>query len=148
MISYMLDTNICIYIIKQKPANVITRFRQLPISSLAISSITLSELEYGVMKSSKPDQNQFALSQFAAPLEILPYGDDAALYYGKLSAFLEKQGTPIGSLDMLIAAHALSINYILVRTTKKNFLEFQIFILKTGYLNLKWCRLLRQVYKQ
>ena len=121
MISYMLDTNICIYIIKQKPANVITRFRQLPISSLAISSITLSELEYGVMKSSKPDQNQFALSQFVAPLEILPYGDDAALYYGKLRAFLEKQGTPIGSLDMLIAAHALSINCILITNNEKEF---------------------------
>jgi len=121
MISYMLDTNICIYIIKQKPANVITRFRQLPILSLAISSITLSELEYGVMKSSKPDQNQLALSQFLAPLEILPYEDNAAQNYGKLRAFLEKQGTPIGSLDMLIAAHALSINCTLVTNNEKEF---------------------------
>ena len=121
MISYMLDTNICIYIIKQKPVNVITRFRQLPISSIAISSITLSELEYGVMKSAKPDQNQIALSQFVAPLEILSYGDDAALHYGNLRAFLEKQGTPIGSLDMLIAANALSINCTLVTNNEKEF---------------------------
>ena len=121
MIEYMLDTNICIYIIKQKPANVINRFRQLPISSLSISSITLSELEYGVMKSSKVGQNQFALSQFVAPLEILPYGDDAAQYYGDLRAFLEKQGTPIGSLDMLIAAHALSVNCTLVTNNQKEF---------------------------
>ena len=117
----MLDTNICIYIIKQKPENVINRFRQLPISSLAISSITLSELEYGVMKSLKPDQNQVALSQFVAPLEILPYGDDDAQYYGNLRAFLEKQGNSIGSLDMLIAAHALSVNCTLVTNNEKEF---------------------------
>jgi tRNA(fMet)-specific endonuclease VapC len=121
MIEYMLDTNICIYIIRQKPENVINRFRKLPISSLAISSITLSELEYGVMKSLKLDQNQFALSQFVAPLEILPYGDNTAQYYGKLRAFLEKQGTPIGSLDMLIAAHALSVNCTLVTNNEKEF---------------------------
>ena len=121
MILYMLDTNICIYIIKQKPANVINRFKQLRISSIAISSITLSELEYGVMKSSKPDQNQLALSQFVAPLEILPYGDDAAQHYGNLRAHLEKQGTPIGSLDTLIAAHALSVNCTLVTNNEKEF---------------------------
>ena len=121
MISYMLDTNICIYIIKQKPVNVINRFRQLPISSIAISSITLSELQYGVMKSSKPDQNQFALSQFVAPLGILPYGDDAAQLYGKVRSFLEKQGTPIGALDMLIAGHALSVNCTLVTNNEKEF---------------------------
>lgn len=121
MISYILDTNICIYIIKQKPEKVINRFRQLPISSLAISSITLSELEYGVMKSLQPDQNQLALSQFVAPLEILPYGDEAAQYYGKLRAYLEKQGTPIGSLDMLIAAHALSLKCTLVTNNEKEF---------------------------
>ncbi len=121
MIEFMLDTNICIYIIKQKPADVINHFRRLPISSLSISSITLSELEYGVMKSSKIDQNQFALSQFVSPLEILPYGDDAAQYYGDLRAFLEKRGTPIGSLDMLIAAHALSVNCTLVTNNQKEF---------------------------
>jgi len=121
MIKYMLDTNICIYIIKKKPVDIIERFRQTQISQIGISSITLSELEYGIVKSSKPDQNQFALAQFLAPLEILPYGDEAALQYGRLRAFLEKQGTPIGSLDMLIAAHALSIDSILVTNNEKEF---------------------------
>ena len=117
----MLDTNICIYIIKKKPTDVIERFRQTRISQVGISSITLSELEYGVAKSSKPDQNQFALAQFLAPLEILSYGDEAAQQYGRLRAFLEKQGTPIGSLDMLIAAHALSTDSTLVTNNEKEF---------------------------
>jgi len=121
MIKYMLDTNICIYIIKKKPAHVIERFRQTPISQIGISSITLSELEYGVVKSSKPDQNQFALAQFLAPLEISSYGDEAAQQYGRLRALLEKQGTPIGSLDMLIAAHVLSIDCILITNNEKEF---------------------------
>ena len=117
----MLDTNICIYIIRKKPTDVIERFRQTWISQVGISSITLSELEYGVAKSSKPDQNQFALAQFLAPLEILSYGDEAAQQYGRLRAFLEKQGTPIGSLDMLIAAHALSTDSTLVTNNEKEF---------------------------
>ncbi len=121
MIKYMLDTNICIYIIKRKPENVIDRFRQTKISQVGISSITLSELEYGIAKSSKPDQNQFALAQFLAPMEILSYDDEAAQKYGRLRSFLEKQGTPIGSLDMLIAAHALAIDCILVTNNEKEF---------------------------
>ncbi|WP_299983276.1 type II toxin-antitoxin system VapC family toxin [Desulfobacula sp.] len=125
MIEFMLDTNICIYIIKQKPIRVIELFHKFPISNIAISSITFSELEYGVMKSTKPDQNQFALSQFVAPLEILPYDDDAAQHYGRLRAYLEKKGTPIGSLDMLIAAHALSVNCTLVTNNEKEFKRVQ-----------------------
>ena len=117
----MLDTNTCIYIIKKKPTDVLERFRQTRISQVGISSITLSELEYGVAKSSKPEQNQIALLQFLAPLEILSYGDDAAPQYGRLRAFLENQGTPIGSLDMLLAAHALSIGCILVTNNEKEF---------------------------
>lgn len=121
MIQYMLDTNICIYIIKKKPMDVIERLKQRQISQVGISSITLSELEYGVAKSSKPEQNQIALTQFMAPIEILPYGDEAAQQYGKLRAFLERQGTPIGSLDLLISAHALSIGCILVTNNEKEF---------------------------
>ena len=118
---YMLDTNICIYIIKRKPHTVIERFLRTDISQIGISSITLSELLYGVSKSSKPEQNQIALMQFMAPLEILPYGDDAAQYYGNLRVHLEKQGTPIGSLDMLIAAHALSTACTLITNNKSEF---------------------------
>ncbi len=118
---FMLDTNICIYIIKKKPTRVLDRFKKVEISEITISSITLSELLYGVSKSSKPEQNLMALTQFVAPLEILPYGDDAAKYYGDLRAHLEKQGNPIGSLDMLIAAHALSISGTLVTNNEKEF---------------------------
>ena len=118
---FMLDTNTCVYIIKRKPAKVIERFKQTKISHIGISSIILSELLYGVSKSSKPEQNQVALTQFLAPLEILPYGDEAAQYYGDLRAHLEKHGTPIGSLDMLIAAHALSIDCTLITNNEKEF---------------------------
>jgi tRNA(fMet)-specific endonuclease VapC len=117
----MLDTNICIYIIKQKPPNVIERFYQTEISEISISSITLSELFYGVSKSSKPEQNRIALTQFIAPLEILSYDDEAAQYYGELRVNLEKQCRPIGSLDMLIAAHALSATCVLVTNNEKEF---------------------------
>jgi tRNA(fMet)-specific endonuclease VapC len=118
---YMLDTNICIYLIKQKPADVLERFRQTDLSEISISSITLSELFYGVSKSSKPEQNFMALTQFAAPLEILPFGGEAAQYYGDIRAHLEKRGTPIGSLDMLIAAHALSLSITLITNNVKEF---------------------------
>ena len=121
MIKYMLDTNICVYIIKRKPKDTIERFRQTKISQVGISSITLSELEYGIVKSSKPDQNRFALAQFLAPMEILSYDDKAAQQYGILRSFLEKQGTPIGSLDILIAAHALSIDCVFVTNNQKEF---------------------------
>ena len=120
---FMLDTNICIYIIKQKPPVVIKRFYQTEISEIGISSITLSELLYGVSKSSKPEQNQIALTQFIAPLDILSYGDEAAQYYGELRAHLEKHGKPIGSLDMLIAAHALSTNCVLVTNNEKELIR-------------------------
>jgi tRNA(fMet)-specific endonuclease VapC len=122
-VKFMLDTTTCIYIIKRKPPDVLERFRQTEISEIGISSITLSELLYGVSKSSRPEQNQWALTQFIAPLEILPYGDDAAQYYGDLRAHLEKQCTPIGSLDMLIAAHALSIACTLVTNDEKEFIR-------------------------
>jgi tRNA(fMet)-specific endonuclease VapC len=118
---FMLDTNICIYIIKQKPTSVLERFLRSEISQIGISTITLSELSYGVTKSSRPQQNQIALMQFIAPLEILPYDDLAAQHYGNLRARLEIQGRTIGSLDMLIAAHALSIACILVTNNEKEF---------------------------
>ena len=120
---FMLDTNTCIYIIKRKPSEVIKRFKRTNISQIGISSITLSELSYGVSKSSKPEKNQLALAQFIAPLVILPYSDEAAQYYGELRAYLEKQGTPIESLDMLIAAHALSIDCTLVTNNEKEFIR-------------------------
>ena len=121
MIKYLLDTNICIYIIKQKPKDVIERFRQAQVSEIGVSSITLSELEYGVMKSAKPEQNKLALAQFIAPIEISAYDDVAAQHYGVIRAHLERQATPIGSLDMLIAAHALSQNSVLITNNESEF---------------------------
>ena len=118
---YMLDTNICIYIIKQKPQKVIDRFRQAKVSEIGVSSITLSELEYGVIKSANPEQNKLALTQFVAPIEIPAYDDAAAQHYGRVRAYLERQGTPIGSLDLLIAAHALSLNAVLITNNEKEF---------------------------
>ena len=121
MMQFMLDTNTCIYIIKRKPLEVIERFRRTEISQIGISSITFSELQYGDSKSSRPEQNQMALAQFVAPLEILPFEEEVAQYYGDLRVRLERQGTPIGSLDMLIAAHALSISCTLVTNNEKEF---------------------------
>ena len=88
MITFMLDTNICIYLIKQKPRQVVERLAQTSVSDVGISSITLSELEYGVCKSQRPEQNRAALIAFLAPLEVLPYDDMAAQHYGELRAHL------------------------------------------------------------
>jgi tRNA(fMet)-specific endonuclease VapC len=117
----MLDTNICIYIIKRKPGHVIERLRKSRISEISISSITLSELEYGAAKSARPEQNKISLVEFLAPLEIIPYDDAAAQEYGRIRTYLERQGTPIGSMDMLIAAHALSLDCTLVTNNEREF---------------------------
>jgi len=118
---YLLDTNICIYLIKKKPEQVIKKLKTLNISDVAISAITLSELEYGVQKSKSKGQNKIALIEFLAPLLILSYDDKASVAYGKLRAYLESIGKSIGSLDMLIAAHALSENFTLVTNNVKEF---------------------------
>ncbi len=120
--NYLLDTNICIYIIKQKPAHVREKFNTLPAESVGVSSITSSELYYGVSKSRNTSQNGQALAEFLSPLIVAPYDETAALHYGKLRAALEKSGNLIGSLDMLIAAHALSLGLTLVTN---NVGEFQ-----------------------
>ncbi|MDY6990968.1 MAG: type II toxin-antitoxin system VapC family toxin [Thermodesulfobacteriota bacterium] len=121
MITFMLDTNICIYIIKKKPEQVLGRLKNARISDIGVSSITLSELAHGTEKSSRPDQNKIALAEFLAPLEILSYDDMAAQEYGQIRAYLERHGTPIGPMDMLIAAHALSLNSTLVTNNEREF---------------------------
>ena len=121
MIKHMLDTNICIYIIRKKLDGVLRRLQRYRVSDIGVSAITLSELEYGVAKSTKPQQNKLALAEFLAPIEILPYDDMAAQQYGELRADLERKGTPIGSLDMLIAAHALSLKCVLVTNDEIEF---------------------------
>jgi len=117
----MLDTNICIYIIKKKPISVINRLETFAVSEIGISSITLCELEYGVYKSTQPDKNKLALMEFLLPIEIMPFDDNAAKEYGEIRAVLDKLGTPIGPLDNLIAAHAKALNCILVTNNENEF---------------------------
>ena len=117
----MLDTNICIYIIKQKPESVLKKFTSLAIDDICISSITLSELTYGVQKSQHKQKNIAALEEFVTPLIVAPFDDLAANTYGEVRANLERQGTPIGSLDTMIAAHAITMNTILVTNNEREF---------------------------
>ena len=103
----MLDTNICIYIIRQKPIKVLNKFNSLKTGNICISTITFAELVYGVEKSEFTEKNRIALAGFTTPLEILPFTEKAAFVYGKLRADLEKQGKVIGAYDLMIGAHAL-----------------------------------------
>ncbi len=119
--TYMLDTNICIYVMKQRPAAVLERFRQELDAGLCISSITLAELEFGMKNSSDPARNELALLRFLAPLSVLPFGAAAAADYGEIRACLQRKGTPIGPLDMLIAGHARAEGLALVTNNTKEF---------------------------
>ena len=116
-----IDTNICIYIIKQKPPEVLQKFKAYNVGDIGISSISVAELEFGVYKSQFPEGNQQALEQFLLPLTIVDFDAGAAKMYGKVRAILEKQGTPIGSLDTLIAAHALSLQITLITNNVREF---------------------------
>lgn len=118
---YILDTNICIYAIKNKPEQVLRRLKSNLEKGLCISTITLAELELGVEKSSRPEQNASALMQFLSIMDVLPFTDLAAVEYGKLCAYLQKQGTPIGTMDMLIAAHAKAENAVMVTNNVREF---------------------------
>lgn len=118
---YMLDTNICIYIIKEIPKKVFQTFQSLPVGDVCISSITLAELQYGVCKSQHQERNKIALFNFLVPIEILPFSNRAASCYGEIRTLLENKGQIIGAYDLLIAAHALSENLILVTNNTKEF---------------------------
>ena len=118
---YMLDTNICIYVIKKKPEAVLKRFQSLMGNDICISSITLAELEYGVKHSANPAKNQQALIRFLLLINVLPFDANAATKYGEIREHLQKKGTPIGALDMLIASHAKAEDLILVTNNLKEF---------------------------
>ncbi|MBI5418338.1 type II toxin-antitoxin system VapC family toxin [Candidatus Poribacteria bacterium] len=118
---YLLDTNICIYIIKKKPSKLIHKLTSINISDVGISAITLSELEYGVEKSQFSDKNRLALLEFLSPIKIYHYDDLAAREYGIIRTSLEKRGNIIGPLDMLIAAHAKSLGLILITNNENEF---------------------------
>ncbi|WJI14235.1 type II toxin-antitoxin system VapC family toxin [Pseudoxanthomonas winnipegensis] len=117
---YLLDTNICIYIINRRPPGVFEHFAGLQIGQIAISSITGAELDYGVAKSGS-QRNRQALDKFLAPLDVLSFDEAAMRRYGALRSGLERQGTPIGAMDQLIAAHALALDAVLVSNNLREF---------------------------
>lgn len=117
---HLLDTNICIYIINVRPPQVLERFREHEPGTVAISTITACELAFGVSKS-QSERNHRALQMFMAPLEIMPFDASVVWQYAQIRADLEQQGQPIGALDTMIAAHALSIGAILVTNNAKEF---------------------------
>lgn len=117
---YLLDTNICSYIIKERPPQVIEKFRTFDIKQLKLSIITASELAYGVEKSGSV-KNKLVLEKFLRPFEILDFNHDCIWNYAQLRHFLQSSGKVIGSLDMLIAAHALANNATLVTNNVKEF---------------------------
>jgi len=111
---YMLDTNICIYAIKHKPEAVIQRFLRHDPEEMCISAVTYAELMHGVEKSKAVEKNRMAISLFLSPITVLEFHASAAEEYGKIRAQLERKGTPIGPMDLLIAGHARSERLILV----------------------------------
>lgn len=118
---YMLDTNICIYAIKHKPEHVFIKLQEHDPSEVCISSVTYAELVHGVEKSQSVEKNRLALTLLLAKIEILDFDSLAAESYGEIRADLERAGTPIGVLDMMIAGHAKSLGYIIVTNNTKEF---------------------------
>ena len=119
--NYLLDTNICIYIINKKPASVIKRIQTKQPEQIAISTITQAELEYGIARSRNIDQNRIALLEFLFPFLLIDFDQMAAVQYGLIRASLESRGKPMGSMDMLLAAQARSRDLILVTNNEKEF---------------------------
>ena len=117
----MLDTDICIYTIRQHPQSVLDRFAQYVAGDLGISVMTLAELDYGVSKSSDLARNRHALDEFISPLQVAPFDRSASWHYGMIRAALEPKGVPIESMDLLIAAHAVSLDIPLVTNNQKEF---------------------------
>ncbi len=119
--NYLLDTNICVLLIRQKSPQVLTKLTSHPITDIGISAISVAELQYGVQKSSRPTHNQQALDHFLLPLTIIPFEADGAIAYGQIRAHLEAQGLPIGALDTLVAAQAIQYTLILVTNNVREF---------------------------
>ena len=119
--NYLLDTNICIYIIKKKPAVVLKRVQAKPPGEIAISTITVAELEYGIARSRYPDRNRIALLEFLFPFTILDFDPKAAMAYGQIRSLLESKGRPIGPMDLLLAAQAKAHHLVLVTNNEKEF---------------------------
>lgn len=121
MMRFMLDTDICIDLLRGRSPRLFARLREHRPDEISISSITLAELQYGAAKSARPEYHTQLLIKFCAPLAILPFDSQAAEIYGQVRAELERKGTSIGPLDMLIAAHAISRNLTLVTGNEREF---------------------------
>jgi len=121
LLKRLLDTNVCIHIIRRRPPEVLSNFERFEVGDVSVSSVTVAELSYGAEKSSRPEQNREALSRFLLPLENVAFGPEAAAAYGRIRAALERAGTPIGPLDTLIAAHAVSLGVALVTNNVREF---------------------------
>ena len=119
-LQYMLDTNICIYVIKNYPPELRERFNALA-EQLCMSSTTLAELHYGAEKSARRLENLQVIAQFCARLEVLAFPEKAAAHFGQIRAEVERLGTPLGPLDMLIAAHARAEGLIVVTNNAREF---------------------------
>lgn len=118
---YLLDTNICIYIIKKKPVDVLKTLKTKLKKDIYVSSITIAELEYGVVKSQFPEKNKIALIEFLSIFNILSFDDTDALEFGMIKTDLEKKGKIIGPMDLLLAAQAKTKKLILVTNNIKEF---------------------------
>lgn len=117
---FLLDTNICIYVINARPAAVLARFVEREPDGLGVSSITAAELYWGAYNSGS-ERNVRAMEKFLAPLEVRDFDLAAARHYGQVRTVLQRKGTPIGPLDMQIAAHALALDLILVTNNLREF---------------------------
>ena len=118
---YMLDSNICIYLIKKKPESVLTKLKAVAQDGVSISTITLAELEHGVALSAYPEKNADALAQFLSIIEVLSFDVKAASEYGLIRADLQRKGMLIGQMDLLIAAHAKAHGFIVVTNNVREF---------------------------
>lgn len=121
VVRYLLDTNICIYIAKRRPPEVLRHFERLTVGEVAMSIITYGELQFGAEKSQNPQAAHDKLARLAEIVPVLVLPDKAALHYGRVRASLEKNGTPIGANDLWIAAHALAEDFILVSNNAGEF---------------------------
>jgi tRNA(fMet)-specific endonuclease VapC len=118
---YLLDTNLCIHIIRKKPPALIQKVASYELGEIGLSTVTIAELQHGVEKSNQVEQNQQALTQFLLPFVVVDFDYDAAVVYGRVRVVLERAGTPIGAFDLLLAAQALALHVIFVTNNTKEF---------------------------
>jgi tRNA(fMet)-specific endonuclease VapC len=121
VIRYILDTSVCVEILRGRADNAVNRIRECADDEIGISIITLAELQYGTARSNRPEHHAEVVIDFVTPLVVLPFDAEAAKVYGEVRAALERAGTPIGPLDTLIASHAISVNAAIVTNNVREF---------------------------